>query len=81
MGLWNWDHWCNPEFTKLTNEALATYDISERTKLYIEAQKLWDTEAGMVWICNSDNFIGCQPYVKPSFLAQGGLLIWNTTAT
>ena len=80
MGLWNWDHWCNPEFTKLTNEALATYDKSQRTKLYVQAQQLWDAEAGMAWICNSDNYIGCAPYVKPSFLAQGGILVWNTTA-
>ena len=80
MGLWNWDHWCDPEFTKLTNEALHTYDIATRDKLYIEAQKLWDKVAGMVWVCNSDNFIGCAPYVKPSFLKQGGLLMWNTTA-
>jgi len=80
MGLWNWDHWCNRDFTKLTNEALATYDIAKRDKLYIEAQKLWDSVAGMTWICSSDNYIGCAPYVKPSFLAQGGPLIWNTTA-
>jgi peptide/nickel transport system substrate-binding protein len=80
MGLWNWDHWCNPQFTDLTKRALATYDVAERTQLYVEAQKLWDSAAGMVWICNSDNYVGCQPYVKPSFLAQGGLLIWNTTA-
>lgn len=81
MGLWNWDHWCDPEFTKLTNEALATYDDAKRTELYIQAQKLWDAEASMAWICTSDNYIGCQPYVKPSFLAQGGILVWNTTAT
>ncbi len=80
VGLWNWDHWCSPEFTKLTNQALATYDRNERTKLYIEAQKLWNDEAGMVWICNSDNYIGCAPYVKPSFAAQGGFIPWNTTA-
>ncbi len=81
MGLWNWDHWCDSEFTKLTNEALATYDVSKRTQLYIQAQELWDAEASMAWICNSDSYIGCQPYVKPSFLAQGGILVWNTTAT
>jgi peptide/nickel transport system substrate-binding protein len=80
MGLWNWDHWCNPQFTSLTNQALATYDQAERTRLYVEAQQLWDTESAMTWICSSDNYIGCAPYVKPSFLAQGGILVWNTTA-
>ena len=81
MGLWNWDHWCNPQFTDLTKRALATYDVAQRNQLYIQAQQLWNSESSMVWICNSDNYIGCQPYVKPSFLAQGGLLIWNTTVT
>ena len=80
MGLWNWDHWCSADFTKLTNEALATYDHTERSNLYVQAQQLWDSEAGIAWVCTSDNYIGCPPYVKPSFLAQGGILVWNTTA-
>ena len=80
IGLWNWDHWCSPKFTALTNEALHTTDVAKRTKLYIEAQKLWDQEAGMVWICDSDDWIGCAPYVRPSFQGHGGLVIWNTTA-
>ena len=25
VGLWNWDHWCNPEFTKLTNDAYSAH--------------------------------------------------------
>jgi hypothetical protein len=60
--------------------ALATYDHAERTKLYIEAQQLWDAEAGMAWVCSSDNYIGCAPYVKPSLLAHGGILVGNTIA-
>lgn len=80
VGQWNWDHWCNKEFTTLTNDALHTYDVAERTKLYIEAQKLWDAEAGMVWICQSDSFIGTAPYVDVSLNpANGSFIPWNTT--
>jgi peptide/nickel transport system substrate-binding protein len=82
VGQWNWDHWCSPEFTKLTNEALHTYDVTTRDKLYIEAQKLWDAEAGMVWICNSNNYIATAPYVVTSLdPAANSFLPWNTTFT
>ncbi len=81
VGLWNWDHWCNSEFTSLTNQALHTYDTSERTSLYIQAQKLWDAEAGMVWVCYSDSFIATQPNIVPSFDKTGVFFVWNTTAT
>jgi peptide/nickel transport system substrate-binding protein len=81
VGLWNWDHWCNVNFDRLLNQALGTYDVSERTRLYIEAQKLWDAEAGIVWICDSWDYIGVQPYIKPSFSGYGSLLVWNTTWT
>ncbi len=81
VGLWNWDHWCDPEFTRLTNEALHTTDIAVRTELYVKAQQLWNAAAGMVWICDSKAYVGCPSYIKPSFQGHGGLVIWNTTAT
>lgn len=81
VGLWNWDHWCNSEFTNLTTEALHTYDTDERTKLYIEAQKLWDAEAGMVWVAYADSFIAVQPDIVPSFDKAGDFFVWNTTTT
>ncbi len=81
VGLWNWDHWCNPTFTALTNQALQTTDVAKRTQLYIQAQELWDAEAGMVWICDSNDWVGCAPYIQPSFQGHGGLVIWNTTAS
>lgn len=82
MGLWNWDHWCNAEFTKLTNEALHTYDIAERTKLYIEAQKLWNDEAGMVWVANSNGFVATAKYVDISLdPVINGFVAWNTSYT
>jgi peptide/nickel transport system substrate-binding protein len=82
VGLWNWDHWCNKEFTALVNEALHTLDVAERTRLYIEAQKMWDQEAGMVWVGVANNFIATAPYVVVSVdPAAGKLLPWNTTYT
>lgn len=82
VGLWNWDHWCNKEFTDLTFEALKTYDDAKRTQLYIEAQKLWDKAAGMVWIASAPIYVGTVHNVVPSFDAVLGQLVpWNTTTT
>ncbi|MGH9303804.1 MAG: ABC transporter substrate-binding protein [Acidimicrobiales bacterium] len=82
VGLWNWDHWCNHQFSKLLDEALHTYDVTERTKLYVEAQKLWDTEAGMAWICTSNGFVATAKYVDISLdPGTNNFVIWNTTYT
>ena len=81
MGLWNWDHWCNPEFTKLTNEALATYDVAKRTSSTSRRRSCGTRRPAWSGSATRTTSSVAQPYVKPSFLAQGGLLIWNTTAT
>lgn len=80
MKLWNWDHWCNPEFTTLTNDALRTVDTAQRTRLYIEAQKLWDEACGMVWVCNGQKYLATTKDLVVSVDRLGGTFLpWNTT--
>lgn len=80
MKQWNWDHWCNQEFTKLTNDALHTFDTAKRTSFYIEAQKLWDQACGMVWICNGQNYLATTHDLVVSVDPVGDTFLpWNTT--
>ncbi|KQB52308.1 peptide ABC transporter substrate-binding protein [Pseudomonas endophytica] len=49
----NFSKWCDPEFDKLVKAARATTDISERTKLYQQAQQLLKNQVPMTPIANS----------------------------
>jgi peptide/nickel transport system substrate-binding protein len=80
MGLWNWCDWCNPQFTSLLNQALKTYDPSTRDKLYIEAAKLWDEQANIVWIAYPTLNYATQRWVRPSLRPDGYPNLWSTTA-
>lgn len=79
MGLWNWDEWCSPAFTSLLHQGERTYDVATRNKLYIEAQKMWDQVAGMVWIAYPTWYFVAQPWARPSLRPDGLPVLWNTT--
>jgi peptide/nickel transport system substrate-binding protein len=81
MGLWNWSDWCDPQFNTYLNDALKTYDVATRDKLYIEASKLWDKQANIVWIGYPTWYYATQRWVRPSLRPDGYPLLWNTTAT
>ena len=81
IGLWNWTDWCDPHFTSLLNQALGTYDVAKRDQLYIQAAKLWDAQANIVWIAYPTWYFVAQPWVKPSLRPDGYPYLWNTTAT
>jgi peptide/nickel transport system substrate-binding protein len=81
MGLWNWCDWCDSRFNSLLNQALATYDVAKRDQLYIEAAKLWDKQANIVWIAYPTWYFVTQSWVRPSFQPDGYPNLWATTAT
>ena len=49
----NFAHWCNRDFNRRVVEASRISDIDERTKLYKEAQKIFNEEAPWVPIAHS----------------------------
>ena len=81
MGLWNWSDWCDPAFNSLLNKGLTTYDVATRDKYYVEAAKLWDSQANIVWIAYPTWYFVTQPWVRPSFQPDGYPNLWATTAT
>jgi peptide/nickel transport system substrate-binding protein len=80
MGLWNWTDWCDPKFNALLNEALRTYDVATRDKLYTEAATQWDEQANIVWIGYPTWYFVTQPWVRPSLQPDGYPNLWATTA-
>lgn len=81
MGLWNWGNWCSPKFTSLLSQGERTYDVATRNSLYVEAQKMWDEMAGIVWICYPTWFFASQSWAHPVLRPDGLPILWATTAT
>ena len=77
IGLWNWAEWTNPTFETNYTKATQTFDVAERTKLYIQMQEIWDASASMIWVAYQTNLFGGKKYVKPSTRPDGSLLLWN----
>jgi peptide/nickel transport system substrate-binding protein len=53
VGKWNWQRWANKDFDDLLTKAASVDDPGERAKLYIEAQKLMDDSAAIIWITHN----------------------------
>jgi peptide/nickel transport system substrate-binding protein len=81
IGLWNWSDWCNHTFTSLLNQAVRTYDNAKREQLYVQADKLWDAEAAMVWICYNGGSYAFAPTIRPCIRPDSIPVLWNTAAS
>ena len=71
MGVWNWDNWCSKPFSALHNRALRETNDAKRQAMYVTMQKLWDKEAGMVWIGYPTYFSVGSTKVKPTIRPDG----------
>ncbi len=80
MGEWNWDNWCSKPFSSLHNRALRETDDAKRQAMYVTMQKLWDKEAGMVWIAYPTYFSAGSTKVKPTIRPDGHRLAYSFTA-
>ena len=60
----NYARWCNSDFDKLVNDAKRITDVSERTKLYRQAQVIFKDQAPWVPIAHSTVFRAMAKNVK-----------------
>ena len=70
---WNYNQWCNRKFTTLFNRAQKEFDRKQRTKTYIEMQRLWDKAENTVWVMHGADYVAWRrTVVKPIFGPGGG---------
>lgn len=80
MGQWNWDNWCNKAFSSLHNRALKETSNAKRQAMYVGMQKLWDKEAGIVWIGYPTYYSVGSTKVKPTIRPDGHRVAYAFTA-
>ena len=81
IGQWNWTEWTDPTFEANYAKATKTFDVAERTKLYVQMQEIWDASASIVWVAYQTDLFGGKKYVKPSIRPDGTLLLWDFGTT
>jgi peptide/nickel transport system substrate-binding protein len=77
LGKWNWERFSNKEFDRLSNEAIATTDKSERDRMYQRMQDLMEASGCYRFITN-----GVMPQIyrntiEPAFRADGYVMLRN----
>jgi peptide/nickel transport system substrate-binding protein len=60
VGEYNWMQWCDQAFDAINSKAAEASDDAERAKLYIEAQKMWDLDANVIWTIHPINNYAAQ---------------------
>jgi len=75
--VWNWMFWCNKDFDRLLDEAVAETDPAVRTEKYIEMQKLMDEAVHSVWIAYPALYYAGRKAIKPSLSPDGRVIPWD----
>jgi peptide/nickel transport system substrate-binding protein len=71
VGVWNWERWCNEEFTELHKRGLVERDDAERDKLYRRMQDLMEESGAYVFITHGVNAAIYRDTIVPATLPDG----------
>jgi peptide/nickel transport system substrate-binding protein len=71
MGLWNWERFSNQEFDQLNDDALATNDVAERTRIYQRMQDLMEESGCYRFISNGVMPQIIRNTIKPAYAPDG----------
>jgi peptide/nickel transport system substrate-binding protein len=81
VNVWNWQSWCNRQFSDWDAEAVKTLDPEIRSDLYIKMQKLWDRKVNVVWVAWPTNYFAGKKGIKPSLQPSGFYQTWDFRLT
>lgn len=71
IGVWNWQRWCDKDWDALYQKGLVTLDEQERSQVYIDMEKIWDSEAHAIWITHGVLAYAHNPAIAPAVSPHG----------
>lgn len=80
MGAWNWDNWCSKPFSALQAAAIKETNNAKRQAIYVNMQKQWDKEAGMVWIAYPTYYSASAKGINPALRPDGHRVAYAFTS-
>jgi peptide/nickel transport system substrate-binding protein len=75
VGVWNWERWCNKEFTDLHKKLLTEREDAKRDAGYKHMQDLMDESGAYVFITHGVNAALYSDKVNPAVLPDGRVLL------
>ncbi len=77
VNVWNWQSWCNRQFSDWDAQAVKTLNPKIRTDLYIKMQKLWDKKVNVIWVAWPTNYFAGKRTIRPSLQPSGIFQAWD----
>jgi peptide/nickel transport system substrate-binding protein len=77
VNVWNWESWCNRQFSDWDAQAVRTLDPKARADLYIKMQKLWDKKVNAIWVAWPTSYFAGKRGIKPSLQPSGTYQTWD----
>ncbi len=81
VDVWNWQSWCNRQFSDWDAQAVRTLDPEVRSDLYIQMQELWDKKVNVIWVAWPTNYFAGKRGIKPSLQPSGFYQPWDFRPT
>jgi peptide/nickel transport system substrate-binding protein len=75
VGVWNWERWCNKEYSDLHKALLAERDDGKRDAGYKHMQDLMDASGAYVFITHGVNAALYSDKIEPSTLPDGRVVL------
>jgi ABC-type transport system substrate-binding protein len=77
---WNWQQWCDEEYSSLFDEVQSDLDPASRQETYEQMQQIWDEAANTVWISHPTAFIASRNDKVSLTIDPSGTLYWTALA-
>jgi peptide/nickel transport system substrate-binding protein len=77
---WNWQQWCDEEYSSLFDEVQSDLDPASRQQTYEKMQQIWDEAANTVWISHPTAFIASRTDKVSLTIDPSGTLYWTAVA-
>jgi peptide/nickel transport system substrate-binding protein len=81
VNVWNWQSWCNRQFSDWDAQAVKTLDPEIRSDLYVKMQRLWDQKVNVVWVAWPTSYFAGKKGIRPSLQPSGFYQTWNFRLT
>lgn len=71
VGIWNWERFSNPEFDRLHLQAMASFDVAERDRIYQHMQHLMEASGCYRFLAHDVESVLTRNWIQPALRADG----------
>jgi ABC-type transport system substrate-binding protein len=77
---WNWQHWCDEQYSSLFEQSQTELDRDKRHDIYVQMQQIWDAAANTVWVTHPAAFVASRNDKVTVLVDPAGTVYWTGLA-